>query len=91
MSWHREAECLGMDPADFFVGKGELYPWQVLEACERCPVWEQCLAEALTDRDTINHGYRAGTTPRTRQRMVHDKRFMRQFISERRNRRLLNA
>lgn len=84
--WTEDAECRDMSPSAFFVDRGELYPWPVLDACYRCKVWEPCLLEALKDRDCINHGYRAGTTPRTRQRMVHDKAFLRGFITARRER-----
>ncbi len=82
-TWRDSAVCADIPKAWFFVDSGELYSAPVLDACARCPVWEPCLMDALSDRNTVEHGYRAGTVPRTRMRMVSEPQFLREFVSAR--------
>lgn len=91
--WRQYASCLGMNPEDFFAQRGVCrggvgYPKHVVDACRSCPVWEECLRDALSDPDSINYGYWAGTTPRTRHRMRRDPDFRRSYMARERGRRL---
>lgn len=74
-SWHAKAACLGADEERFFGKKDTterpaLSMAEVAEAqavCARCPVFEQCLTDALENRN--EYGIWGGTSGRTRRRI----------------------
>ncbi|WP_372460559.1 WhiB family transcriptional regulator [Actinomycetospora soli] len=45
-AWHRDALCAQADPEAFFPEKGGS-PAEAKQVCRRCPVREQCLADAI--------------------------------------------
>jgi WhiB family redox-sensing transcriptional regulator len=57
--WRELAECRGMEGRLFFDVPGPTPP-PVREACERCPVREACLEEALSYPEHLDHGYWGG-------------------------------
>jgi WhiB family redox-sensing transcriptional regulator len=74
--WRVDAACREQDTELFFpVG-----PTSEVDAatalaravCERCPVSDACLHDALTLR--IEHGIWGGTTPQEREKLVRERR-----------------
>lgn len=63
MSWRDEAACRGQDPAIFFPERGGDVTMAV-SFCERCPVRESCLAEAMQNREEF--GVWGGVSGRAR-------------------------
>ena len=67
-AWRRRAACArrGVDPELFFPEKGgRVEPAKRI--CARCPVRDDCLADAIATRDEF--GIRGGTTPGERRRL----------------------
>ena len=63
--WMAEANCRGVDPAVFFVERGEpVYEAKAL--CRGCVVRDACLAYA--EANNIRHGVFGGMTPTERRR-----------------------
>lgn len=79
-SWRDDAACRGMSPAEserifFPEATGELRKTMYDEAhtyCERCPVVEECLSDAIemNDRDGYRGGMPAAARVRMRSRIV---------------------
>lgn len=70
--WRRAAACRDQDPELFFPthGDGEAFKAQVRKAkrvCAGCPVWRQCLREALV---RIPEGVAGGLTKRERKALM---------------------
>jgi len=65
-TWQNQANCRGMDTKLFFPTQGESIHSSLVEACESCPVREQCLNHAL---HWEHYGYWAGTTEKERKRL----------------------
>jgi WhiB family transcriptional regulator, redox-sensing transcriptional regulator len=65
--WRDRAACVGHpNPDAFYPGKGHNADTSVIAACVACPVRGDCLADALADPGTEDHGVRGGTAPRDR-------------------------
>jgi hypothetical protein len=77
-AWHEDAKCRSIEDADdFFFGEIEDQERTsmtitkiraVKEYCRSCPVFKECLTHALTQPE--RHGIWAGTSKRTRQRVL---------------------
>lgn len=66
-SWMTHGNCAHKDPAIFFPSDGvgvEI----ARRACEGCPVIEQCLEYAISER--IDHGVWGGCSERERRRII---------------------
>jgi len=50
-SWQADAACKGMDINYFFPGRGQKVSKFVMDACDRCPVFDACLQHALDHED----------------------------------------
>jgi WhiB family redox-sensing transcriptional regulator len=73
MSWHQEANCLGVDADLFFPERGDTAGFLAAVAiCQGCPVTEECLEENMAEKD----GVFAGMSGRQRReyRSVHGMR-----------------
>lgn len=74
--WHVEAKCLGMDDTLFFGSSDPdtRPPYTLAEIrkaqaiCGQCPVAQDCLAEALENRE--DYGVWAGTTSKKRRSLL---------------------
>jgi len=62
-SWQQHAECRGLSVDLFYVGARGSISQEVKDACDRCPVREECLNHALHHEA---HGYWAGTSGKQR-------------------------
>ncbi len=63
--WQAHGRCVGMDPARFYLDKGDSSEAAHTKAvCETCPVQADCLAEALATNERF--GIWGGTSPRAR-------------------------
>jgi WhiB family redox-sensing transcriptional regulator len=65
--WMDEALCAQIDTELFFPEKGGSTK-EAKRACSLCPVREQCLAQALADREA--HGIWGGLSERERRKLV---------------------
>jgi hypothetical protein len=72
MSWREQAACRGMDPAEairiFFPARGESNA-EARSYCDRCPVRQECLADALAYSLQNDLGVRGGKSERQRRRI----------------------
>lgn len=68
MSWHSLAACLGSDPSLWFPQAGESAD-EAKAICTTCPVRDDCLNDAMNNRDM--HGIRGGLSVRERRRLAH--------------------
>lgn len=74
-AWMDVAECRGSDPALFFPGKGmnrEMF--MAIAICERCPVKDPCLKEAMDLGAEKAMGIWGGTTERGRRELRKQRR-----------------
>lgn len=55
-TWRTEAACLDEDTERFFPGRLDADE-AALQACRRCPVWEECLREGLEEPFGVWGGY----------------------------------
>lgn len=70
MTWHAQANCLGVDAEVFFPERGDTAGVRLaLAVCEGCPVVEQCLAENLEAKDGIY-----GATTGAQRRKIRQER-----------------
>lgn len=69
LSWALRAACRGYDLADFFSDSRASIRW-AKGVCGRCPVREECLAEALRAEDGSRYGIYGGLTPEERAELV---------------------
>ncbi|MEZ5374813.1 MAG: WhiB family transcriptional regulator [Microthrixaceae bacterium] len=65
-AWQADAACRQMDTRLFYIGQGESIPPECVEACRRCPVFDDCRAWAIKYE---LHGFWAGTSGRDRARI----------------------
>jgi WhiB family redox-sensing transcriptional regulator len=73
VTWHAQANCLGVDADLFFPERGDTAGFLAAVAiCNGCPVTEQCLADNMAEKD----GVFAGMSGRQRReyRSVHGMR-----------------
>jgi len=66
LEWQSEGLCKDLPTGIFFPGQGETVNKMAIDACEECPVKEQCLDHALRHE---GYGYWGGTTEKERQRI----------------------
>lgn len=69
--WVRDALCAQTDPDLFFPDKGGTTK-PAKQICARCPVAEQCLADALERHD--RYGIWGGLSERDRRRIINNRR-----------------
>ena len=69
--WMSEGNCRFEPPSTFFPSDG-VGVEVAKRVCEDCPVQEQCLEYALTNR--IDHGVWGGTSERQRRRILKARR-----------------
>lgn len=70
MTWHSEANCLGVDAEVFYPKRGDMAAFRTAVAiCAGCPVTEQCLEENMAEKDGIFGGLSA--RQRREYRKVH--------------------
>ena len=57
MTWHQEANCLGVDAEVFFPTRGDTAGFLAAVAiCQGCPVTQQCLEENAFEKDGVFGG-----------------------------------
>ena len=57
MTWHAQANCLGVDPEVFYPERGDMAAFRTAVAISQgCPVIEQCLEENMAEKDGIFGG-----------------------------------
>jgi len=57
VTWHAQANCLGVDPEVFYPERGDMAAFRTAVAiCQGCPVIEQCLEENMAEKDGIFGG-----------------------------------
>lgn len=66
MAWADAAACTGMDPALFYIERGEAIAEEVVATCRTCPVLAECRSWALAHE---KYGYWAGLSERGRRRL----------------------
>ena len=67
-AWRARAACRSMDTDIFFRAIGRPAR-QVVQACQACPVREQCLTFALSTPYDEDYGYWGGATQKERRKM----------------------
>lgn len=66
--WHLRALCRNYDPDLWFPGDKDRAGYhKARQICIRCPVIQECLADALTS--DLRHGMFGGLTPRERAKL----------------------
>ena len=65
-TWQKRANCQGLDTRLFFPSQGEAIDPKLVEACESCPVRQDCLNHAL---HWEHYGYWGGTSEKERKRL----------------------
>ncbi|RPE40225.1 WhiB family redox-sensing transcriptional regulator [Streptomyces sp. Ag109_O5-1] len=68
LAWAEDAACRGRDVSEFFT-KNQRRVQEIKNLCERCPVREKCLDEALRAEDTSRYGIYGGLTAEERARL----------------------
>jgi len=57
MTWHQQANCLGVDPEVFYPERGDTAGWLTAKAiCAGCEVAVECLEENMAEKDGIFGG-----------------------------------
>lgn len=69
-SWQSDAECASISTDLFYLKQGRTISQTVIDACQKCPVSEQCLNHAIKYEA---YGYWAGTTPSQRTQMRRER------------------
>jgi WhiB family redox-sensing transcriptional regulator len=73
VTWHAQANCLGVDPEVFYPERGDMAAFRTAVAiCQGCPVIEQCLEENMAEKDGIFGGLSGNQ--RREYRSVHGMR-----------------
>lgn len=70
-SWMADGNCAERPPSLFFPSDG-VGVEVARRICEGCPVKDQCLEHALSNR--IDHGVWGGTSERERRRILRQRR-----------------
>lgn len=65
-TWQDYAACKGIDVNQFYPAHGKTLTQEVIDACESCPVREECLMHALKYE---RYGYWSLTSPPQRVKM----------------------
>lgn len=73
LEWASRAACRGEDLNLFFT-EDKLKVARAKRICGRCPVHEECLAEALRAEDGSRYGISGGLTPAERAELVDGPR-----------------
>ncbi len=69
LAWAEDAACRGQD-LDLFFSEADGKVTEAKRICGRCPVREECLAEALRAEDGSRYGISGGLTPDERTELV---------------------
>ena len=69
--WRARAACAGMGPDLFYVERGHDVT-AAKRVCARCPVWEPCLEDALSEHD--REGVHGGRTEKERRVILRARR-----------------
>ncbi len=74
LKWMDDGRCMGLSPTEFFPtdGDGVIDAQQI---CDGCPVIDECLEYALTNR--IFQGVWGGTSERERRRILRSQGLIR--------------
>ncbi|MFC8267766.1 WhiB family transcriptional regulator [Streptomyces cinereoruber] len=77
--WRTYAACLEVHPDDMFPDpRNQAGNRRAKQVCRRCPVWQLCLNDALTEeggkRQENRHGIRGGLTSDERYLLHHRTR-----------------
>lgn len=72
LSWAEQAACKGEDLNRFF-SEDKLKIALAKKICGRCPVRENCLAEALAAEDGSRYGISGGLTPAERTELAREQ------------------
>lgn len=85
--WASKAACKSLPLSMFFPsakGKAPKDPWaEPRKVCDRCPVRDDCLADALRDESVRGaHGMRGGLTPSERRLGEGARRFAGRGVDE---------
>ena len=78
MPWRARAACIGMDTTLFFVGRGEKPHPDVVAACDRCEVRDECLDWAVVHE---KFGYWGGMGERPRRRLRRERGVLFEVLS----------
>lgn len=70
-TWHQEAACLGRAD-EMFPDNHEAGITQAKRICSPCPVWRECLEDALRRGDN-QHGIRGGLKPEERRKLAKER------------------
>ncbi len=73
-AWVHRSACKGLDPIIFYPASDEEAD-EAKEVCARCPVQDDCLEHAISNRE--HNGIWGGATERERQRIIRRRRRMR--------------
>lgn len=73
LAWLEERNCRGADPDIFFPGKGQRAT-EAKAICNGCPVTAECLADAMAERVSDDHGVRGGLTREERKTIRRNRR-----------------
>lgn len=71
--WRDEAACRGMDVDLFFPPRNGNVSAEARMTCDRCPVRQACLIDAL-ETGELDFGVRGGLTPQERRQLVRRNR-----------------
>ncbi|MFZ0059030.1 MAG: WhiB family transcriptional regulator [Acidimicrobiales bacterium] len=69
-SWHRQANCVGIDPDQFFPERGQSTR-EAKEVCRGCAVRVECLEYAIANVE--KSGIWGGLSERERRRLRRDR------------------
>lgn len=69
--WFDRANCKGTDTESFFIEKGEAYPKELRQICNRCEVKGECLNFAVKYKTL---GFWGGTSELDRRQMTVAKK-----------------
>lgn len=73
-AWVQRSACKGLDPIIFYPATDEEAD-EAKDVCARCPVLDDCLEHAISNRE--HNGVWGGATERERQRIIRRRRRMR--------------
>ncbi|MEV7389580.1 WhiB family transcriptional regulator [Streptomyces sp. NPDC091215] len=73
LDWAKDAACRGRNVNEFFT-TDQRRVREIKNLCARCPVSEQCLAEAFRAEDTSRYGIYGGLTAEERGQIARRRR-----------------
>lgn len=74
LDWLEDAACADLPPDAASTRPGGVYDPAIVEACERCPVRDECLRHTLRWGITAQHGYRGGLPAAQRRALKRQQR-----------------